>query len=87
MSNSYRSRWKLTEQTMIRVRINLVQHTQCNNMTSTTQRQEILIRAKPGNRTHLQAREAEDGIQQHTSTPENNTQGLGEQMHSNNEAT
>ena len=50
--NSDRSRWKLTEQTMIRVRINLVQRTQCNNMTSITQ-QESLIRAKPGHRIHL----------------------------------
>ena len=33
------------------------------------------------------AREAEDGIQQQIPTPENNTQGLGEQMHSRNEAT
>ena len=45
MSNSDRSRWKLTEQTMIRVRINLVQHTQCSNMMPMTQRQEGLIRA------------------------------------------
>ena len=53
MSNSDRSRWKLTEQTMTQVRINLVQHTQCSNMTSMTQRQESLIRAKPGHRIHL----------------------------------
>ena len=33
------------------------------------------------------ARESEDGIHQHTPTPENNTQGLGEQMHSCYEAT
>ena len=33
------------------------------------------------------AREAEDDIQQHTPTPENNTQRLGEQMHCSNEAT
>ena len=30
---------------------------------------------------------AEDDIQQQTPTPENNTQGLGEQMYSSNEAT
>ena len=30
-----------------------VQHTQCSNMTSMTQRQESLIRAKPGHRVHL----------------------------------
>ena len=33
------------------------------------------------------AREAENDIPQQTHTPENNTQGLGEQMHSSNEAT
>ena len=53
MSNSNRSRWKLTEQTMIRVRINFVQHTQCSSMTSMTQIQESLIRVKPGHRIHL----------------------------------
>ena len=29
-----------------------VRHTQCSNMTSMTQRQESLIRAKPGHRVH-----------------------------------
>ena len=53
MSNPDRSRWKLTEQTMIRVRIILVKHTQCSNMTSITQRQETLIKAKPCHRIHL----------------------------------
>ena len=38
---------------MIRVRINLVEHTQCRNMTSMTQRQESLIRAKPGHRIQM----------------------------------
>ena len=52
MSNSDRSRWKLTDQTMIRVRINLLQHSECSNMTSMTQRQESLIRAKPSYRIH-----------------------------------
>ena len=33
------------------------------------------------------AREAEDDIPQQTPTPENNTRGLGEQMHCNKEAT
>ena len=37
MSNSDRIRWKLTKQTMIRVPINLVQHTQCSNIRSVTQ--------------------------------------------------
>ena len=53
MLNSGTSRWKLTEQTLIRVRINLVQHIQSSNMTSMTQWQETLIRAKSGHRIHL----------------------------------
>ena len=53
MSNSDKNRWKLTDQTMIRVRINPVHHTQCSNMTSMSQRQESLIRAMPGRRIHL----------------------------------
>ena len=81
MLNSDRSWEKLTEQTKIQVRVNVVQHTQCNNMTSMKQWQESLIRAKPG------ARLAEDDIQQQTPTPGNKTQGLREQMHSSNEAT
>ena len=52
MSKSDISRCKLTEQIMIRVRINLVQHTQCINMTSIEQGQESVIRAKPGHRIH-----------------------------------
>ena len=52
MPNSDRSKWKLTEQTMIRV-LHCIQDTQCSNMTSMTQRQESLIRAKPGHRIHL----------------------------------
>ena len=35
---------------MFRVRINTVQHTQCSNTTSMTQRQETLVSAKPGHR-------------------------------------
>ena len=48
-----------------------------------TQQQETLIRPPntPG------AQEAEGGIQQLTPTPENNTQGLGEQMKTGNEVT
>ena len=42
-------------------------------------------KAWPPNRSD--ALEAEDDIQQQTPTPEKNTQGLGEQMHSSNEAT
>ena len=52
-----------------------------------TQRQETLIREKPWPPNTPGAREAEDVIQQQTPTQENNTQGLGEQMHSSNEAT
>ena len=87
MSNSDRCRWKLIEQTMIRVRIKLVLHTQCSTMTSITQRQEGLISPKPGHRIHYGAREVEDDIQEQTPTPERNTQRLEEQMHSSNEAT
>ena len=54
-------------------------------MTSMTQRQETLIMSWPLNTPGAQ--EAEDDIQQQTPTPENITQGLGEQMHSSNETT
>ena len=40
MSNFIRSRWKLVEQTVIRIQINLVQHTKPNHTTSMTQWQE-----------------------------------------------
>ena len=46
-------KWELTEQTTIRVRINHVQHTQFINVMTMTQRQETLIRARPGHRIHL----------------------------------
>ena len=80
MSNSSRSRWKLAEQTVIRVRINLAQQTQPSHTTSMAQRQETdrgiaWIPNTPGNL------KAECDIQQLTPTPENNTQGLEEQMH------
>ena len=52
MSNSGRSKWKFTEQTVIWVRIKLEQHTQSNYMTSMTQRQDTLIRTKPGHWIH-----------------------------------
>ena len=42
--NSRRSRCKLAERTVIRVRICLEQHTEPSNTTLMTQRQEILIR-------------------------------------------
>ena len=53
ISNCDRSRWKLSEQTMIRVRINLVQRAKCSNKTSRTRRQQSLIRSKPGHQIHL----------------------------------
>ena len=52
MSNSSKSRWKLTEQTVSRDRINLMLYTQTSNTTSMTQRQETLIRTKPCHRIH-----------------------------------
>ena len=68
----------LTEQTPIRVRINLVQHTQCINVTSmTTTRRSHQGKAWPPNTPG--AREADDDIQQQTPTRESNTKGLGEQ--------
>ena len=36
---------QLTKRTMMRVRLNLVQHTQSSNVTTMTQRQEILVSA------------------------------------------
>ena len=53
MSNTSRSRWKVAEQTVIRVRINLVQHTTPSNTPSMTQRQKTPMRTKPGHRIHL----------------------------------
>ena len=53
MSDFSRSRWRLTEQTVVRVRINLVQHTQPSHTTSMTQWQETLIGMKPGYWIHL----------------------------------
>ena len=50
-------------------------------MTSTTQQETLKSPNTPG------AQEAEGDIQQLTPTPENNTQGLGEQMKNNNEVT
>ena len=50
-----------------------------------TQRHETQIGTKPGHLIHMAL--AEGDIQQLTSTPENNTQRLGEQMHNSNEVT
>ena len=81
MSNSDRSRWKLTEQTMIRFEL-----TRYNIHSAVTRHQWHNDKnAWPPNTPG--ARAAEDDIQHQTPTPENNTQGLEEQMHSSNEAT
>ena len=58
----------------LRVRIKVVQHTQCSNMTSMS-RQETLIRAMPGHRIHLALKKLKVTL---TLTQENNTLGLGE---------
>ena len=58
---------------MIRVRINLVEHTR-SLVEHTTTRKCDQGKAWPPNTPG--AREAEDDIQQQTPTPENNTQGL-----------
>ena len=71
---------------MIRVRINFAQHAvQQHDADDTTTRKSDQGKAWPLNTTGT--REAEDDIQQQTLTPENNAQGLGEQLHSSNEAT
>ena len=75
MSNSSRSRRKLAEQAMIRVRINLVQHTQPSNMTLMTQQetdQRILGTEYTWAPNTPGAREAGGDIQQLTHTSENN---------------
>ena len=72
---------------MILVRINLVQHKQCSKMTLMTQRQESLIRAKNGHRIYTWHSSSWRWHSSADPTPENNTRGLGEQMHSSNEAT
>ena len=53
LSNSRKSRWKLAEQTLIIVRINLVQHAKPSNTTLMTQRQMTLLSVKPDHRKHL----------------------------------
>ena len=58
---------------------------QQHDIDDTTTRKSDQVKAWPPNTPG--AREAEDDIQQLTPTPENNTQGFGEQMHSSNEAT
>ena len=52
MSNSSGNRWKLVEQTVIRVRIYLVHHTKLSHAKAMTQ-QETLIGTKPGHLIHL----------------------------------
>ena len=77
MSNSDLSGWKLTEQTMIRVLINLLQQTvQQHDVDDTTARKSDHGQSWPPNTPG--GREAEDDIQQQTPIPEKNSQGLGE---------
>ena len=87
MSNSSRNRLKLGEQTVIRVRINFVQHIKPINKTLMTQQQETLDQDKVWPPTTPGAGEAESDIQQLTHTMENNIQGLREQMQNSNEVT
>ena len=75
MSKSGWCRWKLTEQTMIWVPINLEQHTQSSNMTFMTWWQETL-NALPPNTPGAPV--ADDDNLLLTPTTDNNTQGLGE---------
>ena len=56
---------------------------QQQDVHDTTTRKSDHVKAWPQNTPG--AREAEDDIQQQTPTPENNTQGLEEQMYINNE--
>ena len=53
MSNSDRSRWKLTEQTTIRVRINLVQDIQCRTWRWWHNDNKVWSKQKPGHWQHL----------------------------------
>ena len=71
--------------TEIRVRINLVQHIEPSLTTSMTQRHETLIGTKPGHRIHLALTKLKVTFSSWPPTPENNTQGLGEQMQNSNE--
>ena len=83
VSNSSRNRWKFAEQSVIWVRINLAQHTHPSNITSMTQRQDTLIRTKPGHRIHLALKNLTAmHIQLLTPKLENKTQRLGKQMQS-----
>ena len=86
MSNSDCSRWKLTEQTMIRVRINFYNI----HSAATWRRWHNDKKVWPGQSlvTEYTWRSvAEDDIQEQSPTPENNTHGLEKRMHSCNEAT
>ena len=58
---------------------------QQHDVDDTTTKESDQSKAKPPNTPG--AREAEDGIQQQTATPENNIEGLGELMQSRNETT
>ena len=86
ISNSGRSGRKLTEQTMIQVRIKLVQHTHSSNMSSMTQKQEPLIRrAWPPNAPGDSS--AEDDSPHLIRTLTKNTRRLWEQLKNRNELT
>ena len=77
MSSSGRSGWNLSEQIVIRV--------QQQDVDDTTTRNSD--RGKDWSPNTLGARETEGDSQQLTRTSENNTGGLGEQMHNSNEVT
>ena len=87
MSNSCRRRYKLAEQTVNQVQINLVQHTQPSNITSMTQRQETLMWTYPGHRIHLALKQLKVTFSCWPHELENNTQGLGVKMQNSNEVT
>ena len=83
MSNSDR-RWQLTEQTMIRVQINLAHS---SSTMSKTQWRETLIKVNSWPPNAPGTQEAKGDSQQLTPTPVNNTRGLGEQIHNCNKVT
>ena len=60
-------------------------HIHPSNITSMTQRQETLVRKNAWSPNTPGAQEAVGDIQQITPKPENDTQGLGEQMQNSNE--
>ena len=84
MSNSDRLRWNLTEKWFEFV---LTWYNIRSAATWRRWRNDKKVRSGQSLATeYTKAWEAEYGIQQQTPTPENNTQGLGEQMQSNKES-